>query len=150
MFTLDAIRPDEYARLLEIWEASVKATHLFLKQEDIAFYKKMIQEHNIFGKVPITTARDGDNRILGFSGVTGDTMEMLFIDPAYIGKGVGKRLLLHAINHLKIAKVEVNEQNENALNFYQHFGFRIASRSELDGTGKPYPILHLELDKNFG
>jgi putative acetyltransferase len=86
-----------------------------------------------------------NNNILGFMGVSKDVLEMLFIDSRSIGKGVGKMLLLHAINHLNITKVDVNERNEQALKFYGHFGFKVTSRSELDETGKPYPILHMEL-----
>lgn len=54
-------------------------------------------------------------------------------------------LLLHAINNLHITKVGVNEQNEQAVKFYERFGFKTISRSETDGMGKPYPILHIEL-----
>lgn len=145
MYKLDVPALDEYPILLQIWEASVIATHHFLKEADIAFYKRTIEEHNTLHQVPITVVRDPDNRILGFLGVSESSLEMLFIDPEYIGKGIGRLLLFHAIHDLHITRVEVNEQNQNALAFYLHFGFRIVSRSELDGTGKPYPILHLEL-----
>ena len=78
-------------------------------------------------------------------GVSEGTLEMMFLVPAAIGKGIGKMLIKHAIENLKITRVDVNEQNEKALRFYEHFGFKIISRSELDGTGKPYPILHMQL-----
>ncbi|MGY0625916.1 MAG: GNAT family N-acetyltransferase, partial [Paraglaciecola chathamensis] len=42
-------------------------------------------------------------------------------------------------------KVDVNEQNPKALGFYQRIGFKVVGRSELDGQGKPYPLLHLAL-----
>jgi putative acetyltransferase len=70
---------------------------------------------------------------------------MLFVNADAIGKGVGKALLNHAIHTMKVNKVDVNEQNEQAVGFYQHHGFKTVSRSELDGTGKPFPILHMEL-----
>lgn len=41
---------------------------------------------------------------------------------------------------------DVNEQNEQAIGFYIYKGFSVAGRSELDGTGKPYPILHLKFE----
>ncbi len=43
------------------------------------------------------------------------------------------------------SRVDVNEQNEQALGFYQHLGFSVIGRSPLDGQGKPYPLLHMEL-----
>ena len=78
-------------------------------------------------------------------GVYEDSLEMLFLHPDARGKGIGKRLILHAINDLKVKKVDVNEQNPQAVGFYEHMGFEIISRSELDGLGKPYPILHMQL-----
>ena len=42
-------------------------------------------------------------------------------------------------------KVDVNEQNEKALQFYLHLGFQVIGRDETDSMGKPFPILHLQL-----
>ena len=145
MYTLDIPQKTEYAVLLKVWESSVMATHHFLQKNDIHVFKKMILEKEIFSQVNITYARDSSNNILGFMGVAEDNLEMLFIDPDHIGKGIGKLLLLDAINRFNITKVDVNEQNEQALKFYEHFGFKIISRSELDSTGRPYPILHMQL-----
>ena len=111
----------------------------------LRIFKATIQENKLFDLVRLTIVRDENNEIRGFLGVSGDAIEMIFLEPGTIGKGVGKQLLRYAIDELKITKVDVNEQNEPALQFYQHFGFHITSRSELDGTGKPYPILHLQL-----
>ena len=77
-------------------------------------------------------------------GTSGDSLEMLFISPSVMKQGVGKMLLLHAINNLGVTKVEVNEQNINATKFYEHFGFNVISKSDLDGMGMPYPLLHME------
>ena len=74
--------------------------------------EKIIQEKDVFSHVNLTCARDSNNNILGFMGISENNLEMLFIDPASIGQGVGKLLLLHAIANLKIAKVDVNEQND--------------------------------------
>lgn len=68
---------------------------------------------------------------------------MLFIHPNFRGKGIGKTLLGYAIDSLKVTKVDVNEQNEQAVGFYKHFGFETTYRSELDTSGKPYPTLHM-------
>nr|WP_233219286.1 GNAT family N-acetyltransferase [Adhaeribacter arboris] len=73
-------------------------------------------------------------------------MEMLFLKPSARGKGLGKTLIRYAIENLNCKKVDVNEQNQPAAGFYKRFGFKIVTRSELDGLGKPYPILPLQLD----
>ena len=41
--------------------------------------------------------------------------------------------------------VDVNEQNPQALGFYLRLGFVRHGRSPVDGSGKPFPILHLRL-----
>ncbi len=53
-------------------------------------------------------------------------------------------LITYAIENFKKTKVCVNEQNEKALGFYIKDGFCVVSRSDLDATGKAYPLLHLE------
>ena len=40
-------------------------------------------------------------------------------------------------------RVDVNEQNPEALGFYLANGFEVTGRSPLDGQGRPFPLLHL-------
>jgi len=69
---------------------------------------------------------------------------MLFLDPAHMGKGIGRQLLDYAIAEMGARTVDVNEQNPNALAFYKHCGFTVTGRSPVDGMGKPYPLIHME------
>jgi putative acetyltransferase len=41
--------------------------------------------------------------------------------------------------------VDVNEQNPQGVGFYRHMGFEQVGRSELDGQGNPFPLLHMRL-----
>jgi len=145
MCRLDTPRKDEYNTLLKIWESSVRYTHHFLTETDIEDLKKIIQEKQIFTLVNLTYARDDNNTILAFIGVVGENIEMLFVDADYMRRGIGKNLLLHAVHNLKANKVDVNEQNKQAVRFYERFGFKIVSRCEVDAHGKPFPILHMQL-----
>jgi len=145
MYRLDIPHQKEFPVLLAIWENSVQATHHFLLPGHLEFFKQVIEEQEVFSHVNMLCVRDENNTILGFMGTSEDNLEMLFIDAAARGKGIGRLLLLHAIRNLRIRKVDVNEQNEQAIQFYQRFGFKIISRSETDGMGKPYPILHMQL-----
>lgn len=72
-------------------------------------------------------------------------IEMLFVHPDAIGKGYGRTLLQFAIKNKGLRKVDVNEQNQRALKFYQKHGFSLTGRDNTDSEGKPYPILHLAL-----
>ena len=146
MYKIDIVRKKDYAELIKVWEASVRATHDFLKEEDIEYFKPLIL-NTYFDAVELNCIKNSYNKIIGFSGVAEQSLEMLFVQPDYIGKGVGKTLLQNTITTLNIDKVDVNEQNQQALNFYLNQGFEIINRSELDATGKPYPILHMKLKK---
>jgi len=145
MYHTGTVQRSEYPILLQIWESSVRATHHFLREGDIEIFKDFIREKDVFSRVNLVCVRDEHNHITGFMGTAGDSLEMLFIDAAYRSQGIGKMLLLHAINNLHTRKVDVNEQNEQAIKFYERYGFKTMSRSETDGMGKPYPILHMEL-----
>ena len=98
--------------------------------------------------MPVLTLKcikDGNGSILGFVGIEGSKIEMLFISDKARGKGIGKQLLQYAIEQLGSNKVDVNEQNPLAVGFYEYMGFKVVSRSPFDDIGKPFPILHMTL-----
>ena len=80
-----------------------------------------------------------------FAGVAGDMLEMLFVAPGMRGKGFGRQLVNHITRHCGVRRVDVNEQNPQAAGFYERMGFRTAGRDAADPSGRPYPILHMEL-----
>lgn len=142
-YEIDTVHQSEYQKLTELWEASVRATHHFLKEEDILFFKPLILNEYLTA-VELSCIRDKSGEILGFAGVSADKLEMLFIHPDARGMGIGKAILKHVIEELNVRKVDVNEDNPQAVGFYEHMHFQTISRSELDGMGKPFPILHME------
>lgn len=132
----------DYPTLVDIWERSVRASHTFLSEKDITeFREAMIPVY--FPNVDLYCIADRDT-IAGFIGLSGNMIEMLFIDDSLRGKGYGSRLLKHAIS-LGANSVDVNEQNPLALEFYKAKGFHIISRDEYDMDGNAFPILHLSL-----
>ncbi|MEJ8803286.1 acetyltransferase [Pontibacter sp. H249] len=139
--------PSDFEELVHVWEASVRATHDFLSEEDIQYYKPLILNEYLYA-VELACMRDAENAILGFAGVADGKVEMLFVHPNYRGKGVGKKLLTYAVVQLNATMVDVNEQNQQAVGFYEYMGFTTVGRSELDPSGKPYPILHMELRRH--
>ena len=141
---LEPIFPSDYPEVTEVWEASVRATHHFLPEADILYFNPLILNEYLKA-VDVVCTKDPAGRILGFMGVHDDSLEMLFIHPNARGKGIGSQFVQHAIHQLNVRKVDVNEQNPLAVGFYEHMGFVVVGRSELDGLGKPYPILHMEL-----
>lgn len=145
-YKIDKIKKIEHQQVIEVWEASVRATHDFLKEEDITYFKPLIL-NTYLDLVELKCVRNAKREIIGFSGVAEDNLEMLFICPDARGKGAGKALLQYSIKEQGITKVDVNEENPQAVGFYEKFGFKTYKRTELDPTGRPYPILYMELNK---
>ena len=133
----------DFPRMLEVWEASVRATHDFVKEEQIVLLKKIIVEKELFQHSNLICVRDESGKVEGFAGTTADSLDMLFIHPEAMKSGIGKALMLHAINVLGVKKVDVNEENVHARSFYEHFGFKIVDRSATDEYELPFPILHM-------
>ena len=134
----------DYFALIKIWESSVRATHNFLGEDNIKSFKSLILDH-YFDTVDLRVAKDKNNTIVGFIGVAEQNIEMLFISPSHINKGIGSLLLKNSIKNQGARKVDVNEQNPEATGFYEHLGFSVTGRSPLDGQGNPFSLLHLEL-----
>jgi len=134
----------DYAQLAQIWEASVRATHDFLPDSYIVLLKNLVLTHYLDSVMLICT-KDSRQRITGFAGVAAGKVEMLFIDPQHRGRGLGRQLLWYAIEHLNAEALDVNEQNPQALGFYLKLGFEVIGRTEHDGLGQPYPLLHMRL-----
>ncbi|WP_409012144.1 acetyltransferase [Aeromonas salmonicida] len=140
---IEQAKTRDHPTLISLWEASVRATHHFLPEEEIDALKLLILEH-YFAAVDLVCARD-DTGITGFCGVLDGNIEMLFLAPEARGRGIGRLLVAHAISRQGATRVDVNEQNVQALGFYQRMGFVVTGRSPLDGQGKPYPLLHMVL-----
>jgi len=136
---------DKYrSQIIELWEKSVRATHHFLHPVDIDYYKDLVEQID-FTLFPVYCLVSNE-RVLGFIGVHENKVEMLFLDPSFIGKGYGKRMMKFAMSDLDATKVDVNEQNTSAVAFYLSLGFVVVERNNKDSEGRPYPILKLKLE----
>ena len=131
--------------LLEIWEDSVKATHLFLSDNEIEKIKEYVPQ--ALKEVAHLIVIENENDIpIAFMGIEGTKLEMLFIKNSERRKGLGRQLLNYGIKNYNINELAVNEQNPNAKEFYEHLGFKVYKRTELDEQGNPYPILYMRLE----
>ena len=115
-FTLKKGDASLHAELAALWERSVRATHHFVTEEDIVFFRSAVRDGLAVLDVHYVEC---DGRPAAFVAVGGDKVEMLFVDPEFFGLG--------------------------ARGFYEHLGFKTVSRDETDDSGKEYPVLHLAL-----
>lgn len=101
-------------------------------------------ESGIAGVERLTVAYDG-GAPCGFAGSQDGKLEMLFVAPEARGRGVGRALLAHAVEHARVRTLDVNEQNPQAVGFYRHMGFSVFGRTDTDDQGAPYPLLRMRL-----
>ncbi|GAB5526749.1 MAG: hypothetical protein Roseis2KO_46210 [Roseivirga sp.] len=141
---IQTVSPADYQEIIEVWEASVRATHHFLSEEWIVEHKPLILDQYL-DMVDLSCVKNASGKLIAFLGTAEGNVEMLFVHPDSFGKGVGKALMQFAIESQGATKVDVNEDNPQACGFYKSIGFEVTSRSELDGQGNPYPILHMSL-----
>ena len=134
--------PDLINRLLVVWENSVRATHLFLSDSEIKSIKDYVPQA-LKGIAHLVIAKDEAGSPAAFMGIENGTLEMLFISPEERRKGLGKRLIQFGIENYAAERLTVNEQNPQARGFYEHMGFRVYGRTDLDEQGNPYPLLYM-------
>ena len=129
-------------QLLKVWESSVRATHLFLSENQIENIKKDVPQ--ALKEIPHLLIIKNENQLpVGFMGIVEQHLEMLFISNTERGKGLGKELLQYGMEQYSVNDLAVNEQNPLAKGFYEHMGFTVYKRTELDEQGNPYPLLYM-------
>lgn len=137
---------DLIQQLLMVWEKSVRETHLFLSDAEIENIRKYVPE--ILNWVEhLIIANDEEGHTVAFMGIENDVLEMLFIIPEQRGKGLGKDLLSLGNEKYGVKQLTVNEQNPQAIGFYEHLGFKVYKRTDNDEQGNPYPLLYMCLEK---
>lgn len=134
---------EDYPRIMEIWESAVRATHDFLSEEDLQHFKEIIPKEYLPNLEVYVISEN--NEAQGFASVAEGNLEMLFIHDEARGKGFGRKLYQFMKDKTGLTKVDVNEQNPQAIGFYEKMGFKPTGRSEKDGSGKDYPIIHMSL-----
>ena len=128
--------PQLVQQLVEVWQRSVQATHLFLSVPEIAAIRTYVPQA-LCGVEHLIVAQDESGTPIGFMSV----QENRLLDPEARGQGLGARLLCLGME--QYSELTVNEQNPAAAVFYRHMGFAVYRRSELDEQGGPYPILYM-------
>ncbi len=138
-------RPDSLlTSLLHVWEDSVRATHLFLSDEEIEHIKKYVPQA-VAHVGHLIVAENESGSPAAFMGIENRRLEMLFLAPQERGKGLGKQLLQYGIENYDVRELTVNEQNPQAVGFYEHMGFETYKRTDCNEEGNPYPLLYMRL-----
>jgi putative acetyltransferase len=144
-FRVRPARIEDRAPLLDLWERSVRGTHRFLGDRVVIALRPLVARELASDTIEWWVLESAA-QLIGFLGVTKEAIEGLFVDPEHHRRGAGTFLVAHA-QHLCAGSlaVDVNEQNEDALRFYEALGFSVLGRSSTDAGGRPFPILHMRL-----
>ena len=134
---------DDVERLFDVWHSAVEATHDFLIPEDHAEIAALVRDQYL-PVADLDVAIDENGLPLAFMGMTGNEIDALFVHADARGTGVGRLMVEHAFATSPVIRTEVNEQNAQGVAFWEHMGFRRIGRTEVDGQGRPYPLLQME------
>jgi putative acetyltransferase len=140
---LRAATESDWPDLVGIWRRAVEATHGFLAPSDVDEIETQVRT-TVLPSLTVTVAeRAGSGSVVGWIGVHDTQVEALFVDPAAHRRGVGSALLDAATAAMPHVTLDVNEQNPSAVGFYRRHGFVEVGRSEHDGEGRPFPLVHM-------
>ena len=128
--------------LADVWLRSVKATHEFLSEDDIAVLLPLVRRE-AWNDMETWILESADRKMAGFMCLFEGKMEGLFIAPEFLRQGLGRRLADRAKRKWETLYVDVNEQNKGACAFYKACGFTPFGRSETDSQGMPFPLIHM-------
>jgi putative acetyltransferase len=134
--------PADRDTLLDIWLRSVRATHTFLTEEDIQSLLPEVRDVALL-ELELWVLCSESGQPMGLLGLSGSKIEALFLAPQFLRLGGGRKLLNHARQLKGLLAVDVNEQNPEAVRFYEACGFTVTGRSEFDSKGRLFPLLHL-------
>ena len=143
--TIREAAPTDRDTLVDIWLRSFRATHTFLTEDDILSLLALLRE-GALDQLELWVLCTQGGTPIGFLGLSGSSVEALFIAPEWCRQGGGRMLLDHARRLKGPLTVNVNEQNTAAVRFYQACGFAVVGRSPVDSGGRPFPLLHMRED----
>lgn len=141
-------RADDIEELTNVWRDAVEATHHFLSLDAIDTLEPLIRDEYL-PRLRIQVA-ERTGCTLGFIGMAGRHVAMLFVADEARSTGVGSRLVEWAKGQGGHLTLDVNEQNPRAAVFYVKRGFVPVGRSETDAAGFPYPLVHMRWETGHG
>ena len=118
-------------------------------RDDLTITTKMFKDWNIYKYLV-------GNEIAGFyilnrANIRTSFLEFLFILPTYIKQGIGKELLVHAIEYCKGGSSAILNvlSDPNAESFYAKHGFKVIAERESSVPDRFLPEMELEILENM-
>ncbi len=141
------IRPFDAAAdtqiLSRIWLDASLLAHPFIGTQRLREQQRLIEDTYLPLSETFVAAQAGNP--VGFISLLDSFIGGLFVAPAQQGKGIGRRLIAHALDLKGELSLEVYTANEQAMRFYRSLGFLEVSRRSTDGDGLPFENARLSL-----
>jgi len=80
---------------------------------------------------------------VGFISLLDTFIGGIFVAPDQHGRGIGRKLITHAVDRKGELSLEVYTENEQAMRFYTALGFFEVSRRATDDQGFPFENVRL-------
>src|SRR5215467_7622139 len=94
--TIRRPREDERTGFAGLWERSIRATHTFLTESDIDFYRPLVANLVTGADLNLWVLTDEADVPVGFMGLGHHSIEALFLEPWFHRRGGGRRLVEYA------------------------------------------------------
>lgn len=132
-------------QLSNIWfDASMKA-HPFIGEPRLVEQRKLIEDEYLPKSETWIACCGGETA--GFISLLDSFIGGIFIAPAWQGRGIGGKLIAHALTLKGELSLEIYTANEQAVRFYRALGFTEVSRRDVDDFGYSYPNATLQLTR---
>jgi putative acetyltransferase len=136
-----SVRPAREAdldALTDIWDRAARSSHGFMHPDDLAEMRPLIRD-SYLPSMDVWLAQTPDGTPAAFIGAHDTHVELLYVDPAFHGRGLGT----HLLGHVGATSVEVYADNAEGVGFYRSRGFAEVLRRDRDADGRPYPMVVL-------
>jgi putative acetyltransferase len=133
------VRSEDLPRVVDVWEASVRAAHGFVEAY-IQFFSR--SRARFVWSISLRARREGRDRRLRRRRRQEDRGAVRASGTAPVRRW--PRLANYAVSR-GATSVDVDEQNEAAVRFFRALGFEVAARWDVDAMGKAFPVLHMRV-----
>jgi putative acetyltransferase len=101
---------------------------LHTPEQDLAFFRD-----RVLARCEVWVDTDRNGTVTGFCGLSEGWIEHLYVAPSHQGRGIGSRLLRHAMACQPLLRLWTFQRNARARRFYEKHGF--VAIKETDGSG---------------
>lgn len=133
----------ETTTLSQIWLDACLIAHSFIGKQRLIEQRSLIEDQYLPHSETWVATIDGAPA--GFISLLDSFVGGLFVAPQMQGRGIGRRLIDHAMGLRGELDLDVYVLNAAAMRFYRQIGFQEVSRRAVDDEGLPFEKARLRL-----